>query len=287
MIYVSVPRCLTWLWSLCAGSLSHEAFAEVERQRLLRGWGHWRAGGLGAEILGKSLRQSACERLQLRRVQTTSSHQLAHLYAAVQVQGQDPERGKRRPVPDISTGSSLGSVIHVTPRAVVVVLVERVGLWLKLVPYGVRGIWASTFGLECVDGRMVLGLVLRRQRWALWASLKADAVSEDIQRTHAFDGAEATQRSSDKVARQSGEEHTWGRIHRIPSVRLQLLWFGLEGQEGGGHGGQVRGEGHVDRVDGGLDGLQRRDERRRRMDSDNGLHAQTSRANKPLVCASW
>lgn len=130
------------------------------------------------------------------------------------------------------------------------------GLLLKLVSAGMGGVWASTFGLEGVDGRMVLGLVLRCQCWALWASLEADAVPEDIQRTHTFDGAEAAQRSSDEVARQGGEEHTWSRSHRIPPVRLQLLWFGLEGEEGGGHGGEVRGERNADRVDGGLDGLQ-------------------------------
>lgn len=213
LVCVWVDRCLTRLWSLHVRSLSHKAFAEVERQRLLRGWGHRRAGGLGAEVLGKSLRQSAGEGLQLRRVQATSSHQLAHLNAAVQIQRQDPERRQRRPVPDFPTGSSLGSIIHITPRTAVVELVERVGLWLKLVPVGVRGIWASAFGLECVDGRMVLGLVLRSQRWALRASLQANPVPEDIQRTHAFDGAEATQRSSDEVARQIGEEHAWSWIH--------------------------------------------------------------------------
>lgn len=87
-------------------------------------------------------------------------------------------------------------------------LVQLVGLRLKLVPAGMRCIWASTLGLQGVDSRMMLAWVLRRQGRALRASLEADAVPEDIQRTHAFDGAEATQRSSNKVTRQRGDEHT-------------------------------------------------------------------------------
>lgn len=267
MICVSVDRCWTRLWSLCAGSLCCEAFAEVERQRLLGGRGDGRTGGLGAQVLGQSLRQSAGEGLELRRAQT-SPHQLAHLNAAVQVQRQDPERGQRRPVPGIPTASSLGSLIHVTPRAAVVLLVERVGLRLKLVSAGMRRVRAPTFRLDGVDGRMVLGRVLRRQGRALQASLEANAVPEDIQRTHAFDGAEAAQRSSNKVARQSGEKHTWSSSHRLPSVRLQLLWFGLEGEEGGGHGGEVGGEGHVDWEDSRLDGLQGGRRKKRRSEEE-------------------
>lgn len=138
------------------------------------------------------------------------------------------------------------------------------GLRLKLVSARMRRVRAPTFGLNGVDGRMVLGRVLRRQGRALQASLEANAVPEDIQRTHTFDGAESAQRSSNKVARQSGEEHTWSRSNRLPSVWLQLLLFGLEGEEGGGHGGEVGGEGHVDRKDSRLDGLQGGRSRKRR-----------------------
>ena len=256
----SVDRCRTRLCSLRAGSLHREAFAEVERQRLLGGRSHGGARGLGAQVLGQSLRQSAGEGLELSRAQT-SPHQLAHLNAAVQVQRQDPQRGQRRPGgPGVPTASSLGSLVHVAPRAAVVLRVERVGLRLKLVPAGMRRIRTSTLGLEGVDGRVVLGRVLRRQRRALQASLEADAVPEDIQRTHTFDGAEAAQGASNEVSRQSGDEHTRSRSHRLPSVRLRLLRFGLEGEEGGGHGGELGGEGHVDGDDGRLDGLQRREE---------------------------
>ncbi len=262
-ICVSMHHSWTRLRSLCARSLSHEAFAKVERQRLLGRRGDGRAGRLGAQVLGQGLRQSAGEGLELRRAQT-SSHQLAHLNTAVQVQGQDPERGQRRSAPGVPAASSRGSLIHVTPRAAVVLLVERVRLRLELLPAGMRRIWASTFWLEGVDGWMVLGGVLRRQGRALWSSLEADAVPEDIQGTHAFDGAEATEGSSNKVARQSGEEHTGSRSNTLPSVRLQLLWFGLEGEEGGWHGGEVGGERHVDGEDGWLDRLQggRRKDRR-------------------------
>ncbi len=156
---------------------------------MLGGRSNGRAGGLGAQVLGQSLRQSAGEGLELRRAQT-SPHQLTHLNAAVQVQRQDPERGQRRPVPGVPNATSLGSLVHSAPRAAIVLLVE---LRLKLVPAGMRGIRASRFGLESVDGRMVLGRVLRCQGRALRASLEADAVPEDIQRTHAFDGAEAAQ----------------------------------------------------------------------------------------------
>lgn len=200
----------TRLWSLCAGSLSREAFAKVEGKRLLWRRGDGRAWGLGTQVLGQSLRQSAGEGLELRRAQT-SPHQLAHLNAAVQVQRQDPERGQWRSVPGVPTASSLGSLVHVTPRTAVVLLVEWVGLRLKLVPAGMRRIRASTFGLEGVDGWMVLGWVLRCQGRALRGSLEADAVPEDIQRTHAFDGTKAAQRSSNKVSRQRGVEHTWNR----------------------------------------------------------------------------
>lgn len=258
----SVDRCRTRLRSLRAGSLHREAFAEVERQRLLGGRSHGGAGRLGAQVLGQSLRQSAGEGLELCRAQT-SPHQLAHLNAAVQVQRQDPQRGQRRPGgPGVPTASSLGSLVHVAPRAAVVLRVERVWMRLKLVPAGMRRIRTPTLGLERVDGRMVLGRVLRRQSRALQASLEADAVPEHIQRTHTFDGAEAAQRASNEVSRQSGDEHTRSRSHRLPSVRLQLLRFGLEGEEGGGHGGELGGEGHVDGGDGRLDGLQRRRERK-------------------------
>jgi len=185
----------------------------------------------------------------------TSPHQLAHLNAAVQVQRQDPERREGGPVPDIPAAYSLASLIHVTTRATGVLLVERMRLRQQLVSAGVRSIWAATFGLEGVDGRAVLGWVLRGQGWTFWAPLEADAVPEDIQRTHTFDGAEATQRASYEVTRQSGEEHARGGGHGLSSVRLQVLWFGLEGEEGCGHGGQFRGEGHVDGKDGRLDGL--------------------------------
>lgn len=232
----------TRLRSLRAGSLGREAFAEVEGKRLLRWGGDGGAGGLGAQVLGQSLRQPAGEGLELRRAQT-SPHQLAHLNAAVQVQRQDPERGQRRPAPGVPTASSLGAFVHVAPRAAVVLLVERVGLRLELVPTGMRRIRAPGLGLEGVDGGMVLGRVLGRQGRALRASLEADAVPEDIQRTNTFDGTEAAQRSSDEVAGQRRVEHTCSRSDEL---RLQLLWFGLEGEEGGGHGGEFRGEGHVD-----------------------------------------
>lgn len=137
-------------------------------------------------------------------------------------------------------------------------LVERVGLKLRLVRAGMRCVWAPTFGLEGVDCGMVLGRVLRRQGRALQPSLEADAAPEDIERTHTFDGAESTQRTSNKVGRQSGEEHACSRSHRLSEVRLHLLWFGLEGEQWGRQGGEVRSEGHIDGKDRRLVGLQRR-----------------------------
>lgn len=70
-------------------------------------------------------------------------------------------------------------------------LVRGVGLWLEVVRAGPGCVRAFTFGLEGVDSGEVLGGVLRRQGRALQASLEADTIPEDIQRTNAFDGAEA------------------------------------------------------------------------------------------------
>lgn len=70
-------------------------------------------------------------------------------------------------------------------------LVRGVGLCLEVVRAGPGCIWAFTFGLDGVDSGEVLGGVLGRQGRAFEASLEADTIPEDIQRTNAFDGAEA------------------------------------------------------------------------------------------------
>lgn len=136
-----------------------------------------------------------------------------------------------------------------------VVLLEGVGLWL--LPAQVRGVWAPTLQLGGVDDWMVLARVLGRQGRALGAPLQSQPAPEHVRRTQAFDGAEAAQRASDEVARQRGEEHARGGNHRLPSLCLHLLRFGLERDEGAGEGGEVRGEGHGDGQDGRLQGAEK------------------------------
>ncbi|TNN43283.1 hypothetical protein EYF80_046533 [Liparis tanakae] len=178
LIGAPVDRRQTGLRPLRAGPLGREAFAEVERQRLLGGGRDGGARRLGAQVLGQRLGQPAGEGLELRRAQA-SPHQLAHLDAAVQVERQDPEGGQRGPAPGVPHASPRGRLVRAAPRAVVVLRVGRVGLRLKLVPARMRRIGAPAFGLECVDGRVVLGGALRRQGGALRRPLEADAAPED------------------------------------------------------------------------------------------------------------
>lgn len=155
-------------------SLCCKVSAEVKRQRLLGG-----GFGGGAEVLRQGLGQAAGEGLQLGRVQATSPHQLADLDTAVQVQGQDPQRGHGRP----------GPPPPLTP-------VVAAGAALGVLVFGPVG------RLQGVDGGGGLGEGLGAQDRAFWDSLEADLSPEDVQRTKAFDGAE--------VSGEGGEKHASG-----------------------------------------------------------------------------
>lgn len=72
-------------------------------------------------------------------------------------------------------------------------LVELVQLRLQLLRAGVWRVRVPSFGLEGEDGRVELCRVLRGQGGAIGAPLQADLAPEDVQRAHAFDGAETAQ----------------------------------------------------------------------------------------------
>lgn len=99
--------------------------------------------------------------MELGRAQPRT-HQLAHLQAAVQIQGEDPERGQRRPaatdLPGAAATPPLGFLIQPAPPALVVGLMVRLGV--GLVPIEKGGVWAPCLGLEVKAGGLVGGRVL-------------------------------------------------------------------------------------------------------------------------------